>query len=44
MIVTANQCRHALFTEDFVAAVSARLALAQTQEDRQIIKTLQIPA
>ncbi len=41
MIVTTQQHKLSLSMEDFVAGVSARLALPQNQEDRQIIKALQ---
>ena len=41
MIITTKQHHLSLSLEDFVAAVSARLALPQNQEDRQIIKALQ---
>jgi len=44
MIVTVNPHSLTLSLEDFVAAVSACFALAQNQEDRQIIKTLQTSA
>jgi len=40
VIITLNQHHLSLSLEDFVAAVSARLALPQNQEDRQIIKAL----
>ncbi len=40
MIITMKQHHLSLSLEDFVAAVSARLALPQNQEDRQIIKAL----
>ena len=40
MIITTKQHHLSLTLEDFVAAVSARLALPQNQEERQIIKAL----
>jgi len=40
MIITLKQHHLSLSLEDFVAAVSARLALPQNQEDRQIINAL----
>lgn len=40
MIITMKQHRLSLSLEDFVAAVSARLALPKNQDDRQIIKAL----
>ncbi len=40
MIITLKHHHLSLSLEDFVAAVSARLALPQNQEDRKIIKAL----
>ena len=44
MIITMKQHHLSLSLEDFVAAVSARLALPQNQEDRRLIRALQILA
>ncbi len=41
MIITMKQHHLSLSLEDFVAAVSARLALPQNQKDRQLITALQ---
>jgi uncharacterized protein (TIGR03083 family) len=41
MIITMAQHQLSLSLEDFVAAVSARLALPQNQEDRRLIRELQ---
>jgi uncharacterized protein (TIGR03083 family) len=41
MIITMKQHHLSLSLEDFVAAVSARLALPQNQEDRRLIRALQ---
>jgi len=40
VIITMKQYHRSLSLEDFVAAVSARLALPQNEENRQIIKAL----
>jgi hypothetical protein len=41
MIITMKQHHLSLSLEDFVAAVSARLALPHNQEDRRLIRELQ---